>query len=249
MRGAIAPILAAFAFAVSAAALGGCAAPTTEALAANDPFEAENRAIYRLDQRFDKYVVLPVAWVYVYYLPAPIHRSLHNFVLNLDLPVTFANDVLQGDADRAATALGRFAMNSTLGLGGVVDLARQAGLDYRAADFGQTLGRWGVPEGPFLVLPIIGPDPPRDLVGDVADLSLDPFLYLPPAEPFYGRVLSAVTLRIVSPFEEHARNIVLRNELARGSLDPYFTMRGIYRQLRADEIGEGLPDVENPDAK
>jgi phospholipid-binding lipoprotein MlaA len=95
-------------------------------------------------------------------------------------------------------------------------------------------------------MPFIGPDPPRDLFGDAADLALDPFLYLPPAEPFFGRILTATTLRTASPFEEHARNIVLRRELEKGSVDPYFTMRDVYRQLRENEIGDGPPDFGDP---
>jgi len=219
--------------AVCAALLSGCATPTPEAIAANDPLEAENRVVYRFDQSFDKNVVLPAAWFYFFYLPPPLRRGLHNATINLDLPVTFANDVLQGEVSRAGTALGRFAMNSTFGLAGLLDIAKQAGLVYRPADFGQTLGRYGVPEGPFLVLPIIGPDPPRDLLGDAADIALDPFV---------GRLSLAATLPLVSPFEQHTRDIILRQELERGSVDPYVTMRDVYRQLRADEIGAALPD-------
>lgn len=231
---------------VGALLLSGCASPSPEAAAANDPFEAQNRAVYAFDEKFDQYVVLPIAWVYVYKTPVALRTGFHNFVINLDLPVTFTNDVLQGEETRAVSALARFAMNSTLGLGGIMDVAKQAGLPYRPANFGTTLGRWGVPEGPFLVMPFIGPDPPRDLFGDAADLALDPFLYLPPAEPFFGRMLTATTLRTASPFEEHARNIVLRRELEKGSVDPYFTMRDVYRQLRRDEIGDGPPDFGDP---
>lgn len=226
--------------------LGGCTTPSHEALANNDPFERENRAVYRFDERFDKYVVLPVAGFYLYYMPRPMRRSFHNVFVNFDLPVTFANDVLQGEFSRAGSTFGRFLLNTSVGLGGIVDVATPAGLPYRPADFGQTLGRWGVPEGPFLVLPIIGPDPPRDLVGDAADLSLDPLLYLPPAEAFQWRILTAITLRTASPFEAHARNIVLRQELERGSVDPYATMRSVYRQLRKDEIVEGSESMGEP---
>lgn len=237
---------AALLLAALAIALAGCATPSPEARAANDPFEPANRAIYRFDNRFDKYVILPAAGFYLYYMPKPLRNGLHNVLINFDLPVTFANDVLQGEFTDAGKTLGRLAMNSTLGLGGLVDVATPAGLDYKPADFGQTLGRYGVPEGPFLVLPLIGPDPPRDLVGDAADLALDPLLYLPPGEAFYARAATAVTLRTASPFEEHARNIVLRQELERGSMDPYVTMRSTYRQLRDEQISGGLPAEVDP---
>lgn len=237
------------AFVLAALALGGCTTASQEARDANDPFEPMNRAVYRFDERFDQYVVLPTAWFYVYRMPPPIRHGLHNVLINLDLPVTFANDLLQGEFGRAGVALGRFTLNSTLGLGGVVDLASQADLPYRSADFGQTLARYGVPAGPFLVLPLIGPDPPRDLLGDGVDLVADPLFYLPPGAPFYQRFLLTASLRAGSPFEDHARNIVLRRELEKGSFDPYVTMRSIYRQLRAEEIGEGIPPEDNPDAR
>jgi phospholipid-binding lipoprotein MlaA len=163
--------------------------------------------------------------------------------------ISICHDLLQGEFPEAGKSLVRLTLNSTFGLGGVVDVAKQAGLPYRPADFGQTLGVYGVSEGPFLVLPLIGPDPPRDLVGDVVDLGADPLLYLPPGEALYGRVLSAASLRTLSPFEEHARNIVLRQELEKGSVDPYVTMRSIYRQLRAEEINGGLPDEGQPAGK
>lgn len=238
MRGVGAVILAAF-------ALSGCVSTSREAVASNDPFEPMNRAVYRFDERFDQYVVLPIAGFYFYHMPVPLRRGLHNVVINLDLPVTFANNVLQGDFPEAGTTFGRFALNSTVGLGGLIDVATSAGLRYKPADFGQTLGRYGVPEGPFLVLPVVGPDPPRDLFGDAFDLWLDPLLYLPPVEPLYARISTVITVRTASPFEMHARNIALRRELERGSVDPYVTMRSVYRQLRREEIGGGLPD---PDA-
>ena len=244
MRGAGAALLA-----VCAILLSGCISTSKEAIAENDPFEPMNRAVYRFDKRFDEYVVLPVAWVYVYYLPRPVHRGLNNVLLNLDLPVTFVNEVLQGEVTYAGETLGRFALNTTLGLGGLVDLAAQADLPYRSADFGQTLGKYGAPEGPFLVLPVIGPDPPRDLAGDGVDLFMDPLFYLPPGAPMVQRVLTTVGVRTLSPFEVHARNIVLRNELEKGSVDPYVTMRSVYRQLREQEIHDGLPGEEDVGGK
>jgi phospholipid-binding lipoprotein MlaA len=225
--------------------LSGCVSTTPESIAANDPFEPVNRVVYHFDQRFDKYVILPIAWVYTFKMPTPIRRGLHNVLINLDVPVTFANDVLQGEFSQAGISLGRFALNSTLGLGGFVDLGTPAGLRFRSADFGQTLGRYGVPEGPFLVLPIIGPDPPRDLFGDAVDLSIDPLTYLPPGAPLAERLSVAIGVRMSSPFETHTRNIVLRQELERGSVDPYATMRSIYRQLRERKISGGPPPADH----
>ena len=126
---------------------------------------------------------------------------------------------------------------------------RRPGSTYRSADFGQTLGRWGVGDGPFLVVPIIGPDPPRDLLGDAVDIGIDPLFHLPPGAPFYERFSVTVALRAGSPFEDHARNIVLRQELEKGSVDPYVTMRSVYRQLREQEIQGSLPSFDDVGGK
>lgn len=224
--------------------LSGCISTSPEAVSANDPFEPANRAVYRFDERFDKYVVLPVAWFYTYRMPVPIRRGLHNVMINLNLPVTFANDILQGELTQAGTSLGRFALNSTFGLGGLVDLGARAGLPYRPADFGQTLGRYGVPEGPFLVLPFIGPDPPRDLLGGAVDLSMNPLTYLPPGAPLAERLSVSASVQMGSPFEFNTRNIVLRRELERGSVDPYVTMRSVYRQIREEQISHSPPPAD-----
>ena len=244
MRGAGAAILA-----VCAMALSACTS-SPESIAANDPFEPMNRAVYGFDERFDQYVILPIGWVYEYHTALPIRRGIHNVLLNLDGPMTFANDLLQGQPMHAGATLGRFAINSTVGLGGIVDLATPIGIPYHRADFGQTLGKYGVPEGPFLVLPVVGPDPPRDLVGDSVDLFADPFLYVPTGAPLYERISVSIGISMASPFELHTRNIVLRRELEKGSVDPYVTMRSIYRQLRDEEIRDGVPgEDDRPPAK
>jgi phospholipid-binding lipoprotein MlaA len=234
----------ALAVAFCAVLMAGCTTTSPEAVSANDPFEPMNRAVFGFDETFDKYVVLPAASVYLYNLPTPIRKGLHNTVSNLDLPVTFANDILQGNLQRSAETLGRFTMNSTVGLGGIVDVATQAGMPAHISDFGQTLAQWGVGEGPFLVLPVIGPEPPRDLLGDAVDLALDPLTYVPAAWPLGDRIGVATGLHIVNPFETHARNIFLRQELEKDSLDPYATMRSTYRQVRARDISGGPTDDE-----
>jgi phospholipid-binding lipoprotein MlaA len=221
--------------------LAGCATSSPEAMHANDPLEPLNRAVFVFDEKFDKYVVLSAAGFYLYDMPTPLRKGLHNAVANLDLPVTFANDILQGEISRAGETLGRLAFNATVGMGGILDPATSAGLPAHASDFGQTLARLGVGEGPFLVLPIIGPEPPRDLLGDAVDLAFDPLTYIPASWPLGGRIGTAMGVHVVSPFEAHARNIFLRQELEKDSLDPYATMRSTYRQVRASEIAGGVP--------
>jgi phospholipid-binding lipoprotein MlaA len=234
--------------ALAVAALGivlvGCTTISPEAANANDPFEPMNRAMFRFDETFDKYVVLPVAGFYIQKLPDPLRKGVHNAIANLDLPVTFANDIFQGELSRAGRTLGRFTVNSTAGLGGILDVATPLGFPGHRSDFGETLAGWGMQEGPFLVLPIIGPEPPRDLLGDAVDLALDPLTYLPAGWSLGDRIGIATGLHIANPFETHARDIFLRQELEKGSLDPYATMRSVYRQLRAREISGGTLVVD-----
>jgi phospholipid-binding lipoprotein MlaA len=224
--------------------LAGCAGASPGAASANDPLEPMNRAVFRFDGTFDKYVVLPAAGFYLQDMPVPLRKGLHNTVANLDLPVTFTNDILQGEISHAGETLVRFVFNSTVGLGGIMDVATPAGLPAHTSDFGQTLARLGIGEGPFLVLPVIGPDPPRDLLGDVVDLAIDPVTYIPAAWPWSDRIGVAVGLHVINPFESHARNIFLRQELEKYSLDPYATMRSTYRQIRAREIAGGKPTLD-----
>lgn len=223
----------------SAVILAACAGSAPEAAGTNDPLEPFNRRVFLINEKFNQYVVLPIADVYLYHTPAPARAGLHNFVSNLDLPVTFVNDALQGEFHRSAVALGRLTMNTVLGLGGLIDVASRADMPPHTSDFGQTLAVWGLGEGPFLILPIIGPEPPRDLVGDAVDVGLDPLFWVPPIFPIGDRVGVVIGLHVVNPFERHARNIYLRQELEKDSLDPYVTMRSAWRQARAREIAGG----------
>jgi len=225
--------------AVCGLALSGCATSSPEALAANDPFEPANRAIYNFDEKFDRAIVLPVAGLYIKNIPKPVRMGIHNVLSNAEEPVTIANNLLQLRVGQAARMAGRMALNSTIGVGGIVDIAASYGLREQKADFGQTLSRYGVGPGPFLVIPIIGPDPPRDLLGDGADLFIDPLTWLPPGWPLLDRLGLTTGVHIWEPYLTHARDMLLRHELEKGSLDPYATMRSIYRQIRADEINGG----------
>jgi phospholipid-binding lipoprotein MlaA len=220
--------------------LTGCASPSPEALAANDPFESANRAIYTFDEKFDSRVLLPIAGLYINSVPKRVRVGIHNVLSNAEEPVTIANDLLQLRMDRAARMTGRMVLNSTVGLGGIINIAAKHGLPEQKADFGQTLSRYGVGPGPFLVLPIIGPEPPRDLLGDTADLFVDPLTWLPAGWPLFDRVGLTTGVHIWEPYLTHARNMLLRKELEKGSLDPYATMRSISRQLREDEIEGGM---------
>lgn len=224
----------------SALGLFGCTTASPEARAANDPFEPANRAVYAFDQKFDRTIVLPIAGLYIEKVPKPVRIGIHNVLSNAEEPVTIANDLLQLHLGQAARMTGRMVLNSTIGAGGIVDLAGRHGLKEQKADFGQTLSRYGVGPGPFLVLPVIGPEPPRDLVGDAADIFIDPLTWLPTGWPLIDRVGLTTGVHVWEPYIAHARDMVLRHELEKGSLDPYATMRSIARQIRDEQISGGM---------
>jgi len=230
--------------AICAAALGGCTT-APEAIKNNDPFEPMNRAVYSVDEKIDQNALLPIAGLYLNYVPKPIRLGIHNLLSNAEEPVTIMNDVLQLKFVEAGRMTGRMALNTTIGICGLVDVAKKHDLADVPADFGQTLDRYGVGGGPFLVLPVIGPEPPRDLVGDAADLFMDPITWLPAGWPLLDRAGLTSGVHVWDPYLTHARDMVLRHELEKGSLDPYATMRSTYRQIRADQINGGAPVIDD----
>jgi phospholipid-binding lipoprotein MlaA len=164
---------------------------------------------------------------------------------NLNAPVIFANDVLQGETDRAGVTLARFGINSTIGLGGLFDVASEFDLPYHDEDFGQTLGTWGLGEGPYLYFLVMGPTNARDLTGFVVDRGLDPLTYVNWGDeeleyaPIARTALNVIDLR--------ARNIDTLDEIERSSVDYYASIRSLYRQSRADAIRNGAPSKDLPD--
>ncbi|MDE2353244.1 MAG: VacJ family lipoprotein [Alphaproteobacteria bacterium] len=225
--------------------LAGCASAPPDVVngAIDDPFERSNRTIFAFNNTFNKYVTLPVAWIYVYHFPGPLRHGINNALANLESPVTFTNDVLQGHIGRAGETLLRFTLNSTIGLAGTWDFAAEQGFPRHVSDFGQTLAIYGVGSGPFLVLPMIGPTTARDTLGAGVDLLADPLFYLPTDWSLWAHAVTAVGVHSLAPFEKHARNIVFRNQLGGQSVDPYGTMRSVYRQQRAQEILGGRGPV------
>ena len=227
--------------------LAGCAtAPPPEdkeAVAAfkeaNDPYEPFNRAMLDFNLALDKAILRPVTSVYLEIVPDPLQTNVHNFLQNLRGPVIFANDLFQGELDRAGTALLRFAMNSTFGILGINDFAAEVGIEKHDEDFGQTLAIWEVESGPYLVLPIFGPSSPRDGVGLLADTLIDPFTWLTPLEFRIGRSFGTAV-------DKRARNFDQINDLEKNSLDFYSAVRSLYRQKRRDEIRNGAPPTNSP---
>lgn len=239
-------LMRAFAVALFAAAAAGCADVPKEPAAkaaydeANDPIEPTNRAIFDFNMAADRAVIKPVAKAYRWTLPEFFRTSIRNFLNNAKSPVIFINDSLQGSPSRAGETLMRFIVNTTAGMAGFFDVAGEYGMERHSEDFGQTLGVWGIGEGPYLMLPILGPSNVRDTVGLVADSFMDPFSYLMANNSLdFARLGMTVTDGI----DLRARNIESLEDVEKNSLDFYATLRSLYRQNRRSEILNGK--VEN----
>ncbi len=226
--------------------LSGCATPPKddpEAMAAfnetNDIYEPFNRGVFEFNLVLDKAILKPVAFIYKEAVPDPIRNMIRNFLDNLRTPIVLANDVLQGEFDRAGTTLMRFVMNSSFGILGIADIAGDMGIEGHDEDFGQTMAVWGIDSGPYLMLPIIGPSNPRDAIGFLVDFLFDPFTYY--AETEYR--IARTAMRAV---DTRARRYDTINELERTSLDFYAAVRSLHRQRRKDEITNGVTSAQQP---
>lgn len=225
---------------VVALALCACAQVPTDPEAraefeeVNDPVEPANRAVFDFNMALDRTVLKPVARGYRAAVPEVAREKIHNAILNLRAPFTFANDVLQGEPDRAAQTLIRFMINSTAGLFGLFDVVGDTGgPKHHDEDLGQTLAVWGVGEGPYLMLPVLGPSNPRDAVGKGAEFVADP------ADIALGNRFSdsAVWGRTGGDLLDTRTDLLdPLDDLERNSLDFYAAIRSLYRQRRANLI-------------
>jgi phospholipid-binding lipoprotein MlaA len=224
--------------------LAACSAPSQEALAERDPWEATNRDVFDFDIWVEHNVARPVDDGYRAVVPEPAREGVHNITSNLHEPIVLANDVLQGDAKKAVKTLGRIVINSTVGLGGLIDVAAKIGMPYHDNDFGITLGQNGIQEGSYLVLPFVGPMPPRDLLGSAVDGVFEPFSYA----RFTGKstlLLIRSGLRVVDTVDKNRDEL---DNIERTSLDFYATTRNLYRQNRDARIrGENAIPTDLPD--
>jgi phospholipid-binding lipoprotein MlaA len=206
--------------------------------ATNDPFEPTNRVIFRGNDLFYTYIVRPVAKAYVWAMPEFGRNRIHDFLQNLGEPIIWANDMLQGDWHAADVTTGRFLANTSFGIGGLFDIAGKTGLPKQSGDFGQTLYHYGVPGGPYLVLPILGPSDPRDAIGMGVDSVADPFDWL--AQHFgHG---GATWYRFgAEGIDAYARHMDELDQLKKTSIDYYAAIRSLWRQHRASELRHGAP--------
>ena len=203
-----------------------------------DPWESWNRGVYRVNDKLDRAIAKPVARTYVRIVPQPIRTGVTNFFDNLDTPTVMINDALQGKFLAAGNDLGRFLLNSTVGLGGLLDPATSAGMAKNNEDFGQTLGHWGVHPGPFVELPVLGPSDLRDAPSKVVDSYTNPRQYIHNSYVKYGLWLPALvdTRARLLPLDETLKNVY----------DPYAFIRDAYLQRRAYLVSDGKVTEEEP---
>jgi phospholipid-binding lipoprotein MlaA len=241
------PMVGLAAMTVAMLALSGCAtkppASDPDALAeyreTNDPLEPTNRVFYAINNGLDTVILKPVAQAYRYVVPAPVRTGIHNVLVNLGTPVTLGNDILEAKPRRAGDTLMRFVINSTVGVAGIFDVADKWGYPAHDADFGVTMALWGMPSGPFLFLPILGPSSPRDAVGFGVDMAGDPFTWV-------GKGIEVTALKwtktVISAVDARERVLDALDEIKKTALDPYATFRSLYRQHRESQISDTRND-------
>jgi len=216
--------------------LGGCASsngPPGE----GDPLESYNRAMYKFNDAVDRTIARPVAQAYKDNVPQPAQTGISNFFSNLDDVWVMVNNLLQLKFTDAASDFSRVVWNSTLGLFGLIDVATPMGLPKNNEDFGQTLGSWGVGEGPYIVLPFLGPSTLRDTGGLVVDWEYEPLQAIEDDEVYW----SAVVLRAI---DTRASLLGASRMLEESGADPYTFMRDAYLQHRRNLVYDGNPPRE-----
>ncbi len=208
----------------------------TERVAKVDPFERMNRAVFSFNETADQYVIKPVAEAYRFLLPEFVRTGVTNFFSNINDVLIAANNLLQGKPSHAVSDVGRFLVNSTIGILGFFDIATDIGLDKNHEDFGQTLAVWGVGDGPYVVLPFFGPSNVRDTVGLVVDIETD---FMINTNKLNSDEKIAVNgLRIIN---RRADLLDAGQLLEDAAFDKYSFLRDGYMQRRRSQIYDGEP--------
>jgi phospholipid-binding lipoprotein MlaA len=216
--------------------LTGCA--TTGPTTPGDPLEGWNRGVHRFNDAIDRGMLKPVAKGYRKVVPQLVRTGVSNVLTNLAYPTTIINDLLQLKLKDTAVDIGRFALNSTLGLGGLLDPASRVGLARNDEDFGQTLGRWGVPAGPYLVLPLLGPSTLRDAPAFAVDTQTDL------RQQLDLETEERAALAVLSVVDQRAGLLAYDDQISR-AFDPYAFVRDAWLQRREYKVRDGnVPDEE-----
>jgi phospholipid-binding lipoprotein MlaA len=224
------------------ALLAACATPPHNPAAraafiqTNDPLEPLNRKTFAFNLFLDRILLKPAAELYVGAVPRPARDALRGILKNMKEPVIAINNVLQGRPKDAGIAVGRLVVNSTVGLAGIIDVAKLWGLPPQTGDFGQTLYTWGFPQGPYLILPILGPSNPRDAIGMAADNYIDPFSYAATVADIDNMDIIRFVL---GGIDERAQAMDTLDTLQKNSLDFYAELRSLVEQHRAAELRHG----------
>ncbi len=224
--------------------LTGCAtrppASDPDALAdfeqTNDPLEPTNRVFYAVNNGIDTVILRPAALAYRYAVPGAVRDGVHNVLANIGSPVQLANDIMEAKPRRAGDTTMRFLINTTAGVLGIFDVATKWGYPAHDSDFGMTLALWGVPEGPFLFLPVLGPSDPRDAAGFGADIALDPFTWIGTGPNRTGWSAFKWSRTGLGALDARERVLDPLDQIKKTALDPYATFRSLYRQHRHAQI-------------
>lgn len=227
--------------------LVGCATPPPasdpDAVAdfkeTNDPMEPMNRVFYAINDGLDTVIMHPLAVAYRDAVPEPVRTGIHNVLVNLGTPVELGNDVLDAKPRRAGDTSLRFVINTTIGVVGIFDVAKKLGYPDHDNDFGATLALWGVPEGPFLFLPVLGPSNPRDAIGHGVDGVSDPFNWIG-----QGTVVTILDWSRfgISAIDGRTQYLDATDSIKKTALDPYATFRSLYRQHHQAQIEQTRND-------
>ena len=233
-------------FIVFSIAVVGCAkAPDKSSLSATetikisntDPLEPVNRVVFSFNNIFDRLILRPIAVVYKGLMPEFIRNRVTYSLNNLSMPITAVNNILQGELRKAGVSTSRFLINSTVGVLGFFDPASSMGLESKNEDFGQTLTVWGVPSGPYLVLPFIGPSNPRDFTGLLSTSLLDPMYQV-------GGGSTSSSLRsyrmATGAVDFRSQNIEVFDDLLNNSIDHYAAVRSFYSQSRESQAANNM---------
>ncbi|HEY7888768.1 MAG TPA: VacJ family lipoprotein [Steroidobacteraceae bacterium] len=211
----------------------GCATVPPSERTPRDPWQRMNRGVYKFNDAFDRAIATPIARTYVRVFPQAVRTGVTNFFHNVTYPDVIVNALLQGQMEPFARDTGRFVVNTTVGIGGIFDPASHMGLSYEARDFGQTFGKWGMPSGPFVLLPLLGPSDVRDGLGRIPDAYAEPWAYIKNPYWDYG------TLLFYSVAER--ADLLPLTDMARKTYDPYAFERNAYLQHR-DFMVQGPQD-------
>lgn len=228
----------------AAATISGCATTGAEGgtAATRDPLEPMNRAVYEFNDAFDRAIAKPTAQAYEKVVPAFLRDMVGNAFGNVRDVWTAVNQLLQGKPGHAASDAWRVAINTTFGLAGLLDVASEAGIEKHNEDFGQTLGRWGVPAGPYIVLPFLGPSSLRDAPARGVDLWADPLRTI----DSHGQRNNAFLLRAI---DDRQRLLDAERVVSEAALDRYSFIRDSWFQLRRNQVYDGSPPAAEEDTE